>query len=267
MRAATALQPPGLVPDRALVLAAHPDDETLGAGAVLALRPGCQVLHLTDGAPADPRLWSQAFQGTREGYAALRQIELRRALERAGVGPERVRSLGARDQEAPLQLAPLTRALVAELRRLRPPALLAQPYEGGHPDHDAAAFIARAAVALLGRDPPLLLEMTSYHRRDGQLRTGEFLQPAEVETLVLDASLRATKRAMLDAFASQRPVLEPFGVEVERFRRAPGYDFTRPPHDGILHYEALGWPMRGARFCELARAALRELGLEAQPWR
>ena len=34
----------------------------------------------------------------------------------------------------------------------------------------------------------------------------------------------------------------------ERFRPTPGYDFSRPPHPGLLWYERLGWPLDGARW-------------------
>ncbi|MBL9025844.1 MAG: hypothetical protein JNL21_26855 [Myxococcales bacterium] len=51
-----------------------------------------------------------------------------------------------------------------------------------------------------------------------------------------------------------------------RFRIAPVYDYARPPLRGVLHYESLGWPMRGLQWCELAVAAARELSLPPFPF-
>ena len=60
-------------------------------------------------------------------------------------------------------------------------------------------------------------------------------------------------------------MLAPFPLDEERFRAAPLYDFTRPPHPGTLHYERHPWGMSGERFRALARAALEEMGLPCAP--
>jgi hypothetical protein len=61
------------------------------------------------------------------------------------------------------------------------------------------------------------------------------------------------KRSMLDCYRTQQDTLAAFGVERERFRRAPQYDFTQPPHAGALYYEQFPWGMTGERFRELTR--------------
>jgi LmbE family N-acetylglucosaminyl deacetylase len=250
---------------RWLVVAAHPDDETIGASWVLSRSESASVLHVTDGAPQDRTLWSPEAPGTREAYARLRSEEMRAALRLAGVGPERLHHLGFADQKACAALAELSLQVAEVLEALRPDIVLVHPYEGGHPDHDAAAFAVRAAASLLERSSawgPRIAEMTSYHRFEGQLRTGVFLPGgSRVAERVLGGEERALKARMLRSFASQSRVLAPFGVQAERFRAAPAYDFTRAPHEGPLHYESLGWPVNGARWRELARTSLRELGL------
>jgi hypothetical protein len=81
----------------------------------------------------------------------------------------------------------------------------------------------------------------------------------EVTTLVLGEAERALKRRLIDCFATQKLVLADFPIELERFRPAPAYDFTRPPHEGRLHYEAYDWGMDGVRWRILAREALAAL--------
>jgi N-acetylglucosamine malate deacetylase 2 len=170
------------------------------------------------------------------------------------------------DQRAGDALVDLTLAVQAEIERRAPAVVVVHPYEGGHPDHDAAAFAAHAAVrrirARRAERAPILVEMTSYHRRDGALRTGEFLPPGggAVERWLVDAE-RARKTAMLRAYASQSAVLAPFGVQRECFRRPPAYDFGAPPHPGQLHYEQMGWRWSGAQWRRLAVTALDQLGL------
>jgi LmbE family N-acetylglucosaminyl deacetylase len=248
-----------------LILAAHPDDETIGASWLLQRLARPVVVLVTDGAPHDRRLWPASAPGDRAGYARLRAEEARQALAMAGVPAQRLRCLGLVDQEATHALAPLVRALDGLLAEVAPVALVVQPYEGGHPDHDACAFAAHAAVSLRQRRAgyaPLLMEMTSYHRHEGTLRTGAFLPggPGAMELPLLPAD-RTLKSRMLACYQSQAEVLRPFAGQPERLRRAPRYDFRLPPHPGPLHYEALGWQLGGEAWRGLATRALAELGL------
>ncbi|HET8654666.1 MAG TPA: PIG-L family deacetylase [Longimicrobiaceae bacterium] len=252
-----------------LLVVAHPDDETIGAGALLPHLLDARILHLTDGAPLERRWWGDPSPGTREEYARLRRAELRAALTLAGFPDERVHSLGLVDQGASADLTRLARDLRDVIADLRPELVLTHPYEGGHPDHDASAFAVHTACGVLaieGSRPPRIAEFTSYHAgRNGELVTGDFVEPrgGDVARIVLTTEERALKRRMLDCFASQRNTLAAFAVEVECFRPAPSYDFTRPPHPGELHYERFQWGVTGPEWRERASSALAELGLPA----
>ncbi len=260
---ARASGPPFLV-----VLSAHPDDEVVGAGSRLARLRRAVFLTVTDGAPRDGRDARRQGFPTIPAYAAARRRELAEALRLAGINPARAEGLGIPDQEAALRLAALAGQVAARLAQLRPDAVLTHPYEGGHPDHDAAAFAAHAACRLLAGRAPVLLEMTSYHNGPGGLTPGVFLPAGEGAEAGGEAAVRLTpgerrfKRRLLDCFATQRSVLALFPLEQERFRPAPRYDFTRPPHQGPLFYELNPWGMSGDRFRRLAGEALAELGLE-----
>jgi LmbE family N-acetylglucosaminyl deacetylase len=246
---------------RVAIVAAHPDDETIGAGAFAARACDVHVVHLSDGAPGDRALWPAGLAPnvSRATYASIRRQEVLAALAVANVSPTHVHALGFQDQELARGLAEVTRALLSSLTELEAELVITHPYEGGHPDHDAAAFATRAAILL--RPGPALAEMTAYHAGPGGVETGRFL-PAD--TAILDVPLapeeRERKRAMLASFGSQREVLAPFGVEREPLRAAPPADFTRPPHAGRLHHERMGW-MEGATFRRYAAAARLELGL------
>ncbi|HEV2148080.1 MAG TPA: PIG-L family deacetylase [Longimicrobiaceae bacterium] len=254
----------------ALVFAAHPDDETVGASSLLPRLPEVTIVHVTDGAPRDRRWWGAPETASREEYARVRREELRAALALAGISPGRLRTLRLADQEASLDLAGLARRAAEVLRELRPALVLTHPYEGGHPDHDAAAFAMRSALYLLraeGAALPALVEFASYHARSEGLATCEFLPAAggeEVEA-VLTETERTRKEAMLACFATQRETLARFPTDREQFRAAPAYDFTRPPHAGTLNYERFGWGCTGAEWRARAREALEALGTGEAP--
>jgi LmbE family N-acetylglucosaminyl deacetylase len=256
-----------------MVVVAHPDDETIGAGSRLGRFADALVVHVTDGAPR-----AAGCSGWKD-YAALRRRELEAAMALAGLGADRLVALGYPDQAASLHMEEAARRIAGLVADWRPDAVLTHPYEGGHPDHDATAFAVQAALALLrrdgvallrrGREPvPLLTEMAFYHGggADGVATFQDFLPggPA-VRTRHLDAGARALKRRMFDAHASQAGVLARFRDDLERDREAPAYDFTRPPHPGRLNYERFDWGMTGARWRALAAAALDALGLPPAP--
>jgi LmbE family N-acetylglucosaminyl deacetylase len=249
------------------VVVAHPDDEVVGAGGRLPYLPGITVIHTTDGAPRDMRDALAHGFATREDYAQARRRELLAALELAGIPPERTRSLEVVDQEASLHMLELARRLADVLDDLRPEVVLTHPYEGGHPDHDATAFAVHAACGLLRRDgagPGSILELCSYHDHDGAMAVFEFLPgDTPIVTVPLEPPVRALKARMIDRFTTQKKVLEPFPIELERFRPAPRYDFTRPPHGGQLFYERFPWGMDGARW-RAAAAALEALKVPAR---
>lgn len=253
---------------RTLVVGAHPDDETMGLGGMLP-RFGegeLEILHVTDGAPRLRRQWGKQEFRAWDEYAGARRDELLRALAIAGVPAERAHRLGWMDNETSHDMANLARALAEELDRLTPEVVVTHPYEGGHTDHDAIAFAARAACRLLERDgarAPALMEFTSYHNEGGERVFGRFLPfDAAPETVIeLNAEERERKRRMFDCFWTQHGVLRDTPVRHETFRPAPKYDFGSAPHAGRLRYERYPLGLRGCQWRALACNALEALKL------
>jgi LmbE family N-acetylglucosaminyl deacetylase len=258
---------PGPLP-RTMVVGAHPDDETAFAGFRLPRLAAAHFVCVTDGSPRD------GLDAARNGlspqaYAEARRRELEEVLGLCGVAPARIQCLGHTDQEAALHLVAIARSLAALFARHASEAVLTHPYEGGHPDHDATAFAVHAAAALLrsqGGQAPEIVEMACYHAGGEGTRAGSFLGDASAEAVVhLTPEEQQRKRALLDRFVTQRHTLPYLPVAVERYRRAPPYDFRQPPHAGPLNYERHAWGMTGERFRALAVQALAELGLEPPP--
>jgi len=129
---------------RLLVVAAHPDDETLGAGgflrAVHAAGGRVRLVVATDGEAAFPR----AGPAVRAALARTRRDELDRALGALGLDGIEVHRLGLPDSG----LADVDCELVEALRPLAADAdaCLAPWVHDPHPDHAAAGRATLAAA-------------------------------------------------------------------------------------------------------------------------
>ena len=223
----------------------------------MASWPDCTIVHTTNGSPDDLRFARAAGFHSQIAYAEARRRELDCAL--ALVGGRETRSFGLVDQQSFADMAALTRRLKELLEETRPAVILSHPYEGGHPDHDAAAFAVQFACASMGGKAPQRMESAFYNCAGGVFRPGEFIPGIAVEELELDAETRPRKDRMFACFTSQQSVLGLFSTQYERFRLAPVYDFSQAPHPGPLNYEEWGWGLTGEKWRESAERARREL--------
>ncbi|MGW9404329.1 PIG-L family deacetylase [Arthrobacter sp. NPDC055585] len=153
------------VPDRLLVLAAHPDDETLGAGGLIAALAAAgtsiDVIVATAGEASHPD--SQTHTPSR--LAQIRERELRDAV--AALAPQaRVRLLGLPDGG----LAGCREEIMQALRETADSGSgslwVAAPWRSdGHIDHDTAGEVA-AAFAQSARIPLLEYPIWFWHWGD-----------------------------------------------------------------------------------------------------
>lgn len=241
----------GPVDARVLVLAAHPDDDIIGVGGSLGRVREAAVVYLTRGEGGAARRGMSA-----EEYGSLRAAEAYSALYSTGANVSTPHFLGGRDGHTVEQLEPLSRELLRILRAFGPDIVVTHSYEGGHPDHDAARFVAEAAIELLRRENfssivpryPGLFEFSSYHRAaDGGMATGEFIEgeggargeaAGTIMRLTMQEQLR--RIAALGQHKSQASILRNFLTAHEVLRLAQPVDFQVPPQTPLF-YESVSW--------------------------
>jgi LmbE family N-acetylglucosaminyl deacetylase len=204
---------------------------------------------------------------SKEEYAKKRYNEFCDALGSAGISMPSCIELGYSDQESSFYLVQMTNDLCDIFNVLRPDVIMTHSYEGGHPDHDSAAFAVHEALKRLNlgesKNRPVLLELSSYHSDNGRMSTFDFLPEKTCLKVVtrLSDDQRRLKKKMFDCFETQKNVLQYFPIETECFRNAPVYDFTRAPHEGKLYYEYYDWGVKGDQWRKLAKEAIEKLNL------
>ena len=136
-----------------LIIAPHPDDESLGCGGLIAAccaagRPPV-VAVLTDGSGSHPN--SRLYPPSR--LAALREAEVTQAVRMLGLPAERLILLRELDTRAPSDGAPFD-ALVARLAQraaaARCSSIMATWQHDPHCDHQAAARLGQATARACG---------------------------------------------------------------------------------------------------------------------
>lgn len=223
---------------RILLLAPHPDDELAGCCAAMA-RARAQgsvvsVAFLTTGIPARERLWPW----DRAGHPARverRREEARRVAAKTGAGIVHFSDAASRRLKDGIGAArDVAMRLCAECRA---DVLWTPAYEGGHPDHDVASFIASTM-----RDALPVWEFSEYNFCGGRVRSNEFaaVRGEELEIRLSDDE-RRVKKGLLEMYASERGNLSYVQTEREVFRPLAEYDYSRPPHAGTLFYRRFSW--------------------------
>ncbi|MFC7485715.1 PIG-L family deacetylase [Knoellia sp. CPCC 206453] len=248
-----------------LVVAAHPDDECLGAGAFIAdaacLGLDVTVLVLTDGEGSHPR----SPTVTPSQLASMRSAEADRAA--AVLAPcARVIHAGLADGTLPSYLAESV-AAIQDL--IRPGTFVLAPWTAdGHPDHDAAGQAATQAVASpaptqdgsQGPDGPVGLA----HYMVWLWHWGAPDDLPWAESVVVDATLEglsASDRALDEHLTQRQPLSPAVGDELllteavmAPFRRGfttlvlaavgSGADRSRAPEpDQVTHGQVAGEPL------------------------
>jgi N-acetylglucosamine malate deacetylase 1 len=223
---------------RILLLAPHPDDELVGCCAAIgrarAQGSSISVVFLTTGIPARQRLWPWD-RSSHPARVERRRAEALRVCAEIGADIAHFSDVAARNLKNELRAAC---ELVARLCADRKAGALWVPaYEGGHPDHDAASFIA----STLRRDLPVW-EFSEYNFYGNRIHSNEFVSPAGQEIyLKLTGEERRLKKALLEMYASERGNLNYLQTEREVFRPLAAYDYSQPPHPGTLFYRRFAW--------------------------
>jgi N-acetylglucosamine malate deacetylase 2 len=214
--------------DRVLVLAAHPDDETIACAGLLQRARCGLVVFAVDGAP--PHYGFEKKFGSLQNYSRIRFEEASRALKLIpGVSVRKLtRSDGTAfiDQHLVFELWAASASLCQIISDFVPSLFVSHAFEGGHADHDACHALAKQASVEFGLK---YLEFPLYWReRDGRDVFQQFRPNGNSEfVLQLTRQELLIKRRMLAQYQTQHGLTSVFTLENERFRYAAKGNYSK----------------------------------------
>lgn len=249
---------PGFTPqDRLLIVAPHPDDESIATGGVLqaarAAGAARRVLIVTDG---DNNPWPQRWvekrwrigATERARWGARRRAEALAALAVLGTDRGDVRCVGLPDlglTDALMRGEPdVVALLLAQIDEFRPTCLFLPALEDRHPDHSALHVLVQLALKRHGGPQPRLLAFGVHGS----------VPAADAVVLNLDEAQRAAKRSAIMQHTTQMRLSERRFVgyaraqEVFRAPSAPGRDDAQHPLRADVSAGSLRVRLDGARW-------------------
>jgi len=267
-----------------LVVASHPDDETIGAGIkmIRSMKKGekVYVVYITDGAPGceecDCFSWGD-FKTCKE-YRLQREKETKYALSLANISSGNLIFLRNDDQflkfyrsnpdETLIQIKNIISNLTDILNRVKPAEVYITAYEGGHCDHDLSHFIAvQAFIKSNIANSTKVYEFPEYCddvRQEfiPQNNSQEAAYGHAVISLDYSQDELNLRNRMLLAYTSQNEYLKKtnngktlvdlFG-KPDKFRLLPPYDYSNPPRKDIDKNQLVEPPSCNVTYAEFAK--------------
>lgn len=139
-----------------LIVAPHPDDETLGCGGAIAmlrsLNCDVRVLVISNGTLSHPN--SQKYPAPM--LQALRESETLEALTKLGVNPDEVTFCGLQDGSISTQYISAIASCSAYLREIAPQIIFLPWRYDPHPDHRATSKLIHTALDNLDLSPRII---------------------------------------------------------------------------------------------------------------
>ncbi len=105
-------------------------------------------------------------------------------------------------------------------------------YEGGHQDHDVSNFICSKFL-----NECKIFEFAEYNFFQNKINCNLFFNnKRDQNILILSKEERLFKKNCLEIYKSERQNINYIQVDKESFRPLYNYDYSKPPHKGILFY-------------------------------
>ena len=216
-----------------LFIIPHPDDEIVGCCIMLKkfLDEGKQItlFFLTNGIIDINQMWfwdKKNFE-----YLLLRRNnEMINSLRRLGIKDFICQHISSRTLKN--NIAGTYKKIKDIIRKKKIDTIFCPAYEGGHQDHDVSNFICSRLI-----DRCKIFEFAEYNNSENRVKSNEFIEESGNQIVIkLNKKERKIKSDYLMLYSSEKKNLTYVKTNIESYRQLYSYDYSKPPHSGVLFY-------------------------------
>jgi LmbE family N-acetylglucosaminyl deacetylase len=238
------------IANKNLFIFAHPDDEALGASALLSRNSTTsEIVFVSDGMPAkktDPEYYPPytKFPEFGDAYKKYRQKEAQNSMTCLGISPDKIHFLDYPDSGLINFIEDVVKSIEKLITENSFENLYTHAYEGGHIDHDLVCFAVWKAVQNTKNSVKQIFEIPLYHFENGEYNHNMPLtsQKHIAQNLVLTKEETRKKFLAISSYISQREDTQYFDkqspeYQIQHSPKSGIQKFQKQPHTGRLQYE------------------------------
>ena len=210
----------------------HPDDEIVGSCILIKnflRKQKVTLVFLTNGVISPNINWFWKKKSYKKDVS-MRYQEMLNSLDNLGVNDFFLQDIPTRNLKSNIDKSYFF--LKEIILDMNIDTVFCPAYEGGHQDHDVTNFIVSKLKPYCK-----LFEFPEYNFHGQVINTNTFFEKNGSEIVLdLDDGQKLFKTKSMNIYQSEKKNLKYFDLKQECFRPLVNYNYSSPPHDGVLFY-------------------------------
>ncbi len=216
-----------------LFIIPHPDDEIVGVCSLIKKFIGenknIYLFFLTNGVISQKSFFF-SIKKKIDKMKMIRKSEMKMSLVELGIKNYFFQDIPTRTLKDRIYKTYSKIKKIIDLKKIN--AIFCPAYEGGHQDHDIANFICSKMSNYCK-----VYEFPEYNYFGKKINCNSFFDNRGNEKIhFLSTKEICFKKKCLNIYKSEKKNLNYIKIEKESFRSIQKYDYSQPPHEGILFY-------------------------------
>ncbi len=216
-----------------LLVAPHPDDEIVGASIIIKRilsKKNLIIFFPTNGVIPKEAMWLWDRKNYKERIK-IRKKEMNQSLKNLGIKKFYFQNIPSRTlKKNILKTFSIMKKII---KKEAIDTIFCPAFEGGHQDHDVSNFICSRLKKLAA-----IYEFAEYNYFNKKINSNTFFKKSKNQKIIfLSDNEKKLKKKLLHIYKSEKANLNYLSFYKESYRKILDYDYSQPPHSGILFYK------------------------------